>query len=108
VKPRAFHPDALAEFQAQAIYYEERSAGLGVRFAEQVEAAIRLAESMPIIRDLTHAWQARVGGMKVSDAQRLKVQGLGGALGREPVQFLRGYPEYAAWRGIPAQASTAR
>jgi hypothetical protein len=35
----AFHPDALAEFQAQAIYYEERSAGLGVRFAEQVEAA---------------------------------------------------------------------
>lgn len=47
MKPPAFHPDALAEFQRQAVFYEERGAGLGVRFAEQVEAAIRLAASMP-------------------------------------------------------------
>ena len=49
MKPPAFHPDALAELQKQAVFYEERGAGLGVRFAEQVEAAIKLAESMPSI-----------------------------------------------------------
>lgn len=47
MKPSAFHPDALAELQERAVFYEERSAGLGARFADQIEAAIRLAESMP-------------------------------------------------------------
>ena len=39
----------------------------------------------------------------------LEAQGLGAvAVGREPVQFPRGYPECAAWHGIPALASAAR
>lgn len=42
-----FHPEALAELQEQAVFYEERSAGLGERFTEQVEAAVNLAASMP-------------------------------------------------------------
>jgi len=47
VKPAVFHPEALAELQAQAVFYAERSTGLGERFLAQVEAAITLAASMP-------------------------------------------------------------
>jgi len=47
VKSPVFHPEALAELQEQAVFYEERSAGLGERFAAQVEAAVSLAVSMP-------------------------------------------------------------
>ncbi len=43
----AFHPDAIAELQEQATYYEERSPGLGLRFIAQVEAALQLAVAMP-------------------------------------------------------------
>lgn len=43
----SFHPEALAELQEQAVYYEEHNAGLGERFTAQVEAAVRLAASMP-------------------------------------------------------------
>jgi plasmid stabilization system protein ParE len=47
VKPPVFHPEALAEFQEQAVFYEGRCAGLGERFAAQVESAVSLAVSMP-------------------------------------------------------------
>lgn len=47
MKPAAFHLEALAELQEQAVFHEERSAGLGERFAAQVEAAVSLAASMP-------------------------------------------------------------
>lgn len=49
MKEAAFHPEALAELEAQAVFYEERSPGLGERFVEQVEAAARLAAAMPSI-----------------------------------------------------------
>jgi plasmid stabilization system protein ParE len=42
----AFHPQALAEFEDAARYYEERQSGLGLRFYTSVEAALqRIAES---------------------------------------------------------------
>ena len=47
MKPPAFHPEALTELQEQAVFYEERSAGLGERFVAQVEAAVSLASTMP-------------------------------------------------------------
>jgi toxin ParE1/3/4 len=47
VKTLVFHPEALAKLQEQAIYYDERSAGLGEKFTAQVEAALLLAMSMP-------------------------------------------------------------
>jgi len=47
LKATSFHPQALAELQQQAVFYEERVAGLGERFITQVEAAIRLAAAMP-------------------------------------------------------------
>jgi toxin ParE1/3/4 len=47
VKHATFHPEALAELQEQAVFYEARSAGLGERFTAQVEVAVNLAESMP-------------------------------------------------------------
>ena len=49
VKPASFNLEAQAEFQQQVQYYEERSVGLGVRFSEQIEAAVRLACAMPTI-----------------------------------------------------------
>lgn len=42
-----FHPDALQELRDQALFYEERSAGLGKRFVSQVQAAVGLVASMP-------------------------------------------------------------
>ena len=47
MKPVAFHPQALAELGEEALYYNERSPGLGVRFTEQVELAVHLATTMP-------------------------------------------------------------
>lgn len=47
MKSLIFHPEALAELQEQAIYYDERSTGLGEKFTAQVEAALTLAMSMP-------------------------------------------------------------
>jgi len=47
VKPAVFHPEALAELREQALFYEERNANLGERFAVQVQAAVALAQSMP-------------------------------------------------------------
>lgn len=44
--PIRFGPEAEAEFEAAALYYEERSVGLGVAFLETVDAAVvRLAEA---------------------------------------------------------------
>ena len=42
-----FHPDALLELRDQALFYEERSVGLGERFVSQVQAAVAIAASMP-------------------------------------------------------------
>lgn len=42
-----FHPEAQTELLEQAVYYEERSPGLGARFLDQVENAVELAERMP-------------------------------------------------------------
>lgn len=42
-----FHPAAEAELLEQALYYEQRSPGLGARFVDQVEAAVQLAVLMP-------------------------------------------------------------
>jgi toxin ParE1/3/4 len=47
VSTLVFHPEALAELRDQALYYDERSEGLGERFVAQVEAAAALAVSMP-------------------------------------------------------------
>lgn len=49
MKPARFHPDAEVELAAQARYYDERSPGLGQRFADEVQAAIELAASLPRI-----------------------------------------------------------
>jgi len=60
LKPIRFHPEAVAELLAQAEYYEERSAGLGERFAVQVESAAGLAASMPGIGSPYHHDTRRV------------------------------------------------
>ncbi len=42
-----FHPAADTELLEQAVYYEQRSPGLGKRFLDQVEAAVQVAMLMP-------------------------------------------------------------
>jgi len=37
----AFHPEALAEFEAAADFYSERQTGLELRFIDAVQSAIR-------------------------------------------------------------------
>lgn len=59
-----FHPQALAEFEDAARYYDERHSGLGVRFYVSVEAALhRIAESplqWPILEQDVHRCLTRV------------------------------------------------
>ena len=43
-----FHPKALDEFNAAATYYEEQSAGLGLRFVDAIESGFRQIERSPI------------------------------------------------------------
>ena len=47
MRPIAFHPQALAELGEEALYYNECSPGLGVRFTEQAELALDFAATMP-------------------------------------------------------------
>jgi plasmid stabilization system protein ParE len=47
VKPVRLHPQAEAELAAEARYYEERAPGLGERFTDEVQAAVRLAATLP-------------------------------------------------------------
>lgn len=42
-----FHPEAEAEFLAAIDWYEERSLGLGARFAAEIYDAIQRAVAMP-------------------------------------------------------------
>jgi plasmid stabilization system protein ParE len=42
-----FHHHALAEFEAEALYYEAKVPGLGKRFVGEVEAAIQIAAEFP-------------------------------------------------------------
>jgi len=48
----SFHPDAVAELDMAAAYYEERQPGLGLEFAEEVYAAIARINEYP------EAWTA--------------------------------------------------
>ncbi len=45
--PCSFHPDAVAELEAAAIFYESRMAGLGKSFAAEVERTIFLVREYP-------------------------------------------------------------
>ena len=47
MNPPRFHLDALEELEQQALFYEERSPGLGERFVSEVDLALALAVSMP-------------------------------------------------------------
>ena len=47
--PVRFHPGAEVELAAEAQYYDERLPGLGERFTDEVEAAVGLASSFPLI-----------------------------------------------------------
>lgn len=49
MKPVRFHPEAEIELIAEAMYYEERSPGLGDRFIREVQAAVELASVFPRI-----------------------------------------------------------
>ena len=40
MKPCLFHPEARAEFEDAVAYYEARSPGLGLDFADEVAAAV--------------------------------------------------------------------
>lgn len=42
-----FHEEALAELEAEAMYYEAKSRGLGERFISEIEAATRIAGEFP-------------------------------------------------------------
>ena len=42
------HPEGLDEFNEAAVYYEERSAGLGLRFVDAIESGFRQIERSPI------------------------------------------------------------
>lgn len=45
--PYTFHPDADAELEDAALFYESRMAGLGKSFAAEVERTIALVREFP-------------------------------------------------------------
>lgn len=42
-----FHPQAEAELQAAALWYDERQSGLGEAFLEEVEFRVKMAARFP-------------------------------------------------------------
>ena len=51
-----YHPDALAEYTDAALYYEERTPGLGADFTREVETAIQCILEAP------DRWRRMFGG----------------------------------------------
>lgn len=47
IKQVRLHQEALAELEAEALFFEMKSKGLGERFASEVEAAIKIAAEFP-------------------------------------------------------------
>jgi len=47
VKPYRFLPEADAEFHEQLAYYDQQAEGLGDRFVDDVEAAVRSVREYP-------------------------------------------------------------
>lgn len=47
MKAVQFHPEAETELAAEALYYEDRSPGLGKRFIGEIETAVALALEFP-------------------------------------------------------------
>ncbi len=47
MKPIVFHPEARAEFDAAAVYYEQQREGLGLEFQEEVEAGVERIQQFP-------------------------------------------------------------
>ena len=45
--PHKFHPDADAELEEAALFYESRMAGLGKSFAAEIEQTISLVRQFP-------------------------------------------------------------
>lgn len=46
MKAVAFHPEALAEFEAAVVHYEQEHLGLGARFVASIESALdRIADA---------------------------------------------------------------
>jgi plasmid stabilization system protein ParE len=43
-----FHPEALQEFQAAAIYYDKQQRGLGLRFTSAIQTAIEHVVTSPL------------------------------------------------------------
>lgn len=42
-----FHPEAIAEFQEAALYYDQQRTGLGGLFVDAVEAAVHAIQEAP-------------------------------------------------------------
>lgn len=90
----AFHPEAEAEFLAAVDWYEERSDGLGMRFAAEIHASIQRAVAMPM------AWPAVDQDIRRVLANRFPYGVLYAPRGRSiyvlAVMHLRRQPDY--WR----------
>ncbi len=53
-----FHPEAETEFNLGIDWYETRSPGMGLRFADEVQASIQRALAFPL------AWQVLEGNIR--------------------------------------------
>ena len=58
VKTVEFHPAAQEEFFAAQDFYEQRVAGLGEDFRQEVQAAVELVQSSPERWPVRH-WETR-------------------------------------------------
>ena len=47
IKRVRLHEEALAELEAEALFYETKIKGLGERFVSEIEAAIKIAAEFP-------------------------------------------------------------
>jgi toxin ParE1/3/4 len=47
IKHVRLHEEALAELEAEALFYETKVRGLGERFTSEVEAAVKIAAEFP-------------------------------------------------------------
>jgi toxin ParE1/3/4 len=60
VKGVRLHPAANSELGREAAYYEQKSVGLGLRFAAEIETALKLVSSLPSIGSPYHFETRRV------------------------------------------------
>ena len=89
-----WHPEAMAEFGASAVFYEQRVAGLGTRFVRRVSEAVNQAAASP---DLYRCFERKFRKVPIDQFPFVVVYRIG-SVGIEIIAIAHGKRHPGYWK----------